>query len=109
MFITGRNEAQRDQVSHVPRISDFRASSRLMGKPDSTQCVIQGEGGSACARMEGSVGVGGAGKGETTETSALVPSCGHSHNPRNAKIGCRACVMKPEWIKQKREAKLESS
>lgn len=43
------------------------------------------------------------------ETSALVPSCRHSHNPRNAKIGWRACVMKPEQMKQKKEAELESS
>lgn len=29
-FIVGGNKAQRDKVTHVPRISDFRASTQLM-------------------------------------------------------------------------------
>ena len=36
LFIVGGNEAQRDKVTHVPRISDSRASTQLMWKPDCT-------------------------------------------------------------------------
>ena len=37
-----------------------------------------------------------------TVTNAEIPSLRHSHNPRRAKIGWGACVMKPEQVKQKK-------